>query len=122
VWSAPVTAVEYLQATRALAGNHDLGMAIEETLSSAPAGQRRQAAMTSTFKMTEFAPPLHWKGSGHFWELKSSTTTFFQKLRQVRTGVRFTVDASGWQVGDLGWNLCKHLSVQPAPRNSASDC
>jgi len=58
--------------------------------------------MTSTFKMTEFAPPRHWKWRGSLLGAEIYYDHVFSEVAPGETGVRFTVDASGWQVAILG--------------------
>jgi hypothetical protein len=58
--------------------------------------------MTSTFKMTEFAPPSHWKWSGSLLGAQILYDHVFSETAPGRTRVRFTVDGSGWQVAILG--------------------
>ncbi len=58
--------------------------------------------MTSTFKMIEFAPPLHWKWSGSLLGAQIFYDHVFSEVAPSRTRVRFTVDGSGWQVAILG--------------------
>ena len=58
--------------------------------------------MTSTFKMIEFAPPRHWKWSGSLLGAQIYYDHVFSEVAPGQTGVRFTVDASGWQVAILG--------------------
>jgi hypothetical protein len=58
--------------------------------------------MTSTFKMTEFAPPSHWKWSGSLLGAQILYDHVFCEAAPGRTRVRFTVDGSGWQVAILG--------------------
>ena len=58
--------------------------------------------MTSTFKMIEFAPPCHWKWRGSLLGAQIYYDHVFSEIAPMQTGVRFTVDASGWQVAILG--------------------
>ena len=58
--------------------------------------------MTSTFKMIEFAPPCHWKWQASLLGAQIYYDHVFSEVAPVQTGVRFTVDASGWQMSILG--------------------
>ena len=78
--------------------------------------------MTSKFRMIEFAPPRHWKWRGSLLGAQIYYDYVFSEVATGQSGVRFTVDSSGWQVAIFGRNLRKHLSAQPAPRSSSSDC
>ena len=58
--------------------------------------------MTSTFKMIEFAPPRHWKWHGSLLGAHIYYDHVLSDVAPGETRVRFTVDASGWQVAILG--------------------
>jgi uncharacterized membrane protein len=58
--------------------------------------------MTATFKMTEFAPPCHWKWRGSLLGAQIYYDHVFSEIAPSQTGVRFTVDASGWRIAILG--------------------
>jgi hypothetical protein len=79
-------------------------------------------AMTSTFKMTEFAPPRHWKWRGSLLGAQIFYDHVFFRSYALSDWSSVHGRRIGLAGGDLGRNLCKHLSAQPAPRNSASDC
>ena len=58
--------------------------------------------ITSTFKIIELAPPRHWKWHGSLLGARIYYDHVFSEVAPSETGLRFTVDASGWQVAILG--------------------
>jgi polyketide cyclase/dehydrase/lipid transport protein len=58
--------------------------------------------ISTTFKMIEFEPMRHWKWRASFLGARIDYDHAFAEADPGRTEVRFTIDASGWQVPFIG--------------------
>jgi hypothetical protein len=57
----------------------------------------------STFAMTEFDRPRHWKWVGPFLGSRIHYDHLFEAISAGETRIRFTLDAEGWTVPLVGW-------------------
>jgi hypothetical protein len=72
-------------------------------LSKDSAGRLHLAGgIRSTFKMTEFVPPSHWRWAGRFLWMTVHYDHRFEATANGGTVIRFVVDAEGLGVGVLG--------------------
>ncbi len=67
----------------------------------------------TTFRMTEFEPPRHWKWAGSFLGSQILYDHIFSEDKPNQTTIRFTVDAGGGPAvlirGIFGWIYRKNL-------------
>ena len=56
----------------------------------------------TTFRMTEFEPPRHWKWVGSFLAVEVEYDHIFTANGPTQTTVRFVVDAEGWSLPLVG--------------------
>jgi len=63
---------------------------------------RLSNGVKTTFQMTEFEPPKHWKWVGSFLGVEVAYDHIFSESGPAQTTIRFVVDAEGWSLPLVG--------------------